>query len=155
MNSDRFVYVKVNRKVAEFIGQTKWHPQMPDGNYLIFISELKRIDRDVLAHREETAAAIGAVLLTDPQASQEQRGLVCTPLPEATDPRFIIDPAEETQNPEDETQVPEKETTDPSEESPTQPEEQQAEQSEKQSEFSENSESSENSDTTNEEGGDS
>lgn len=148
MNSDRFVYVKVNRKVAEFIGQTKWHPQMPDGNYLIFISELKRIDRDVLAHREETAAAIGAVLLTDPQASQEQRGLVCTPLPEATDPRFIIDPAEEAQNPE-------KETTDLSEESPTQPEEQHAEQSEEQSEFSENSESSENSDTTNEEGGDS
>ncbi len=92
MNSERFVYVKVNRKVAEFIGQSKWHPQMPDGNYLLFISELKRIDRDVMAHREETAAAIGAVLLTDPQAAEEQRGTACRALPEATDPRFRMDP---------------------------------------------------------------
>ncbi len=100
MNTDRLVYVKVNRKVADFIGRTKWHPQMPDGNYLLFITELKRIDPCVLAHREQTAAAIGAVLLTDPQAAEEQRGISCRPLPEATDPRFITDPAEAADRPD-------------------------------------------------------
>lgn len=120
MNSERFVYVKVNRKVAEFIGQSKWHPQMPDGNYLLFISELKRIDRDVMAHREETAAAIGAVLLTDPQAAEEQRGTACRALPEATDPRFRMDPTPqespeeqpEQEEPEQEEQ-PEQEAAEP------------------------------------------
>lgn len=114
MNSERFVYVKVNRKVAEFIGQSKWHPQMPDGNYLLFISELKRIDRDVMAHREETAAAIGAVLLTDPQAAEEQRGTACRALPEATDPRFRMDPTpQESPEEEPEHEEPEQEAAEP------------------------------------------
>lgn len=120
MNSERFVYVKVNRKVAEFIGQSKWHPQMPDGNYLLFISELKRIDRDVMAHREETAAAIGAVLLTDPQAAEEQRGAACRALPEATDPRFRMEPTPQ-ESPEEQPEQEQPEQEEPEQEEATEP----------------------------------
>lgn len=87
---ERQVYAKVNGKVVEAVGRSEWHPRTSDGNYLVFITELKRIDRDVFAHRAETAAAIGAVMLTDPEAAQEQKGTVVRPLPVATDPRFRI-----------------------------------------------------------------
>ena len=87
---ERQVYAKVNEKVVEAVGRSEWHPRTSDGNYLVFITELKRIDRDVFAHRAETAAAIGAVMLTDPEAAQEQKGTVVRPLPVATDPRFRI-----------------------------------------------------------------
>lgn len=84
--------MKVNRKVSEFLGQTKWRPVLADGNYLAYIPDIKaRIDRDFLAHPEEVAAAIGGVLLSDREAAEEQKGTKCRSLPIATDPRFVMD----------------------------------------------------------------
>ena len=51
---------------------------------------------------------IGAIALAAHEAKQEQDGTVVRPLPVATDPRFVIEPVEETpaENPE-ETEEPE------------------------------------------------
>lgn len=84
----RFIYVKINPAVSGFLGQTHWRARTADGNYIAFIQDIKRIDRDFLAHPAETASAIGAVLLNSREAKEEQDGTCSRPLPEATDPRF-------------------------------------------------------------------
>lgn len=89
----RFIYVKINPAVSEFLGQTHWRARTADGNYIAFIQDIKRIDRDFLAHPSETASAIGAVLLNSREAKEEQDGTCSRPLPAATDPRFYIDPS--------------------------------------------------------------
>ncbi len=92
--AQRFIYVKINPAVSAFLGQTHWRARTADGNYIAFIHDIKRIDRDFLAHPEETASAIGALLLNGAEAKEEQDGASSRPLPAATDPRFYIDPSE-------------------------------------------------------------
>lgn len=86
-------YVKVNRKVHDFLALPNRPLQLPDGNFLLWQADMLAFGP--LWKLPETCAAIGAVALTPQQAAAEQRGITVTPLPVATDPRFIIDESEE------------------------------------------------------------
>lgn len=86
-------YVKVNRKVYDFLALPNRPLQLPDGNFLIWQADMLAFGP--IWKLMETCAAIGAVALTPQQAAAEQRGISVTPLPVATDPRFIIDESEE------------------------------------------------------------
>lgn len=113
-------YIKVNRKVFDFLSLPNRPMQLPDGNYLLW-------QADMLAFAPihmlmETCAAIGAVALTPSQAAAEQRGLLVTPLPVATDPRFIIEEEEVTEVTEDDTETPVEDTVDESTDEPAEEE---------------------------------
>lgn len=98
----RFMYMKINERVkAALGGGGKYMPSTADGNYLAFATAIKQIDPTFLAHPQETAAALGGVLLSDPEAKEEQTGKVIRPLPVATDPRFVM-PVDVTAPSEDE-----------------------------------------------------
>lgn len=85
-------YIKVNRKVFDFLSLPNRPMQLPDGNYLLWQADMLAFGP--LYMLQETCATIGAVALTPGQAAAEQRGLLVTPLPQATDPRFIMDEAD-------------------------------------------------------------
>lgn len=117
-------YIKANPKVAEHIGVTKLRGVLPDGNYLLWQSDM--LNFGPLTQMAESAAMIGAIILAPHEAKEEQMGTVCRPLPEATDERFFVpSPAiEEPQpepEPEEEPEEPEK-NDEESEEAPVIPE---------------------------------
>lgn len=81
-------YIKANPKVAEYLNLQTDRNTVPDGNYILWQSDMLAFGP--LTHLPETLTAIGAIALMPHEARQEQDGTVSRPLPVATDPRFII-----------------------------------------------------------------
>lgn len=84
-------YVKVNRKVVEFLGLQNDRTQFRDGNFLLWMQDLMVFGN--LINFERILSQIGAIPLTGEEARQEQDGVMNRPLPTATDERFIIETA--------------------------------------------------------------
>lgn len=81
-------YVKVNRKVVEFLGLQNDRTQFKDGCFLLWMQDLLVFGN--LMNFESILSQIGAIPLTGEEARQEQDGETNRPLPTATDERFII-----------------------------------------------------------------
>lgn len=95
-------YVKVNRKVAEFLHLENDRTQFKDGNFLLWMQDIMVFGS--LINFEQILAQIGAVALDGDSAKQEQDGDCTHLLPAATDERFIIDEepaADETEGEEE------------------------------------------------------
>lgn len=99
-------YIKANPLVAQHLCLENDRNRVTDGNYLLWQADMlafgKLTDLSIILEQ------IGAIALAAHEAKQEQDGTVVRPLPVATDPRFVIEPVEETpaENPE-ETEEPE------------------------------------------------
>jgi hypothetical protein len=93
-------YVKVNRKVAEFLHLEKDRTQFKDGNFLLWMQDIMVFGS--LINFQGILAQIGAVALDGDAAREEQDGKCTHLLPVATDERFIIEetPAENTEDSE-------------------------------------------------------
>ena len=81
-----YPYIKANPKVAKHLGIESQRMQLPAGNYLLWELALQSLG----GNNDDTIRMIGGVGLTSQQARDEQRGEVVTPLPKATDKRFVI-----------------------------------------------------------------
>ena len=81
-------YVKVNRKVVEFLGLQNDRTQFKDGCFLLWMQDLMVFGN--LINFGRILSQIGAIPLTGEEARQEQDGVTNRPLPTATDERFII-----------------------------------------------------------------
>lgn len=81
-------YVKVNRKVVEFLGLQNDRTQFKDGCFLLWMQDLMVFGN--LINFGSILSQIGAIPLTGEEARQEQDGVTNRPLPTATDERFII-----------------------------------------------------------------
>jgi hypothetical protein len=79
-------YIKVSRKVAEYLGLTDVRNKLKDGNYLLWQADMLKFGplSDIMA----TLSKIGGVLLTPEQAKSEQDGKLSASLPTATDEQF-------------------------------------------------------------------
>lgn len=97
-------YVKVNRKVAEFLHLEKDRTQFKDGNFLLWMQDIMVFGS--LINFQGILAQIGAVALDGDAAKEEQDGKCTHLLPVATDERFVIEetPAENTEDSETEDQ---------------------------------------------------
>lgn len=97
-------YVKVNRKVAEFLHLENDRTQFKDGNFLLWMQDIMVFGS--LINFQGILAQIGAVALDGDAAREEQDGKCTHLLPVATDERFIIGetPAENTEESETEDQ---------------------------------------------------
>lgn len=84
-------YVKVNRKVVEFLGLQNDRTQFKDGCFLLWMQDLMVFGN--LINFGSILSQIGAIPLTGEEARQEQDGVTNRPLPTATDERFIIETA--------------------------------------------------------------
>lgn len=84
-------YVKVNRKVVEFLGLQNDRTQFRDGNFLLWMQDLMVFGN--LINFGSILSQIGGIALTGEEARQEQDGVTNRPLPTATDERFIIETA--------------------------------------------------------------
>lgn len=84
-------YVKVNRKVVEFLGLQNDRTQFKDGNFLLWMQDLMVFGN--LINFGSILSQIGGIALTGEEARQEQDGVTNRPLPTATDERFIIETA--------------------------------------------------------------
>lgn len=82
-------YVKVNRKVVEFLHLENDRTQFKDGNFLLWMQDIMVFGS--LINFEQILVQIGAVALDGDSAKQEQDGECTHLLPVATDERFIID----------------------------------------------------------------
>lgn len=81
-------YVKVNRKVVEFLGLQNDRTQFKDGCFLLWMQDLMVFGN--LINFGSILSQIGAIPLTGEEARQEQDGVTNRPLPTATDERFFI-----------------------------------------------------------------
>jgi hypothetical protein len=79
-------YIKVSRKVAEYLGLTDARNELQDGNYLLWQADMLNFGplTDIMA----TLSKIGGVLLTPEQAKSEQDGKLSISLPAAMDVQF-------------------------------------------------------------------
>ena len=93
-------YVKVNRKVAEFLHLENDRTQFKDGNFLLWMQDIMVFGS--LINFQGILAQIGAVALDGDAAKEEQDGKCTHLLPVATDERFIIEetPEENTEDSE-------------------------------------------------------
>ena len=82
-----YPYIKVNRKVVDYLGVTNDRYQFPDGNYMLWKFDLLPLG----GNNEETIRMVGGVGMTSEQVREEQHGGTPTPLPEAEDERFRMD----------------------------------------------------------------
>lgn len=91
-------YVKVNRKVAEFLHLENDRTQFKDGNFLLWMQDIMVFGS--LINFQGILAQIGAVALDGDAAKEEQDGKCTHLLPVATDERFIIEetPEENTED---------------------------------------------------------
>lgn len=89
-------YVKVNRKVVEFLGLQNDRTQFRDGNFLLWMQDLMVFGN--LINFESILSQIGAIALTGEEAREEQDGVTNRPLPTATDERFIIETASQEES---------------------------------------------------------
>lgn len=81
-------YIKVNPLVAKYLNLQDDRNAVKDGNYILWQSDLLAFGP--LIRLAETLATIGAIALMPHEAREEQDGVNLRPLPEATDPRFIV-----------------------------------------------------------------
>lgn len=93
-------YVKVNRKVAEFLHLEKDRTMFADGCFLLWMQDIMVFGS--LINFQGILAQIGAVALDGDAAREEQDGKCTHLLPVATDERFIIEetPEENTEGSE-------------------------------------------------------
>lgn len=81
-------YIKVNPLVAKHLNLQDDRNAVQDGNYILWQSDLLAFGP--LIRMAEILATIGAIALMPHEAREEQDGVNLRPLPEATDPRFVI-----------------------------------------------------------------
>lgn len=94
-------YIKANPKVAKFLNLESDRNTVKDGNYLLWQADMLAFGP--LTQLADTLQQIGGIALLPHEAREEQDGTVTRPLPQATDPRFIVEPVEpETEVPEEE-----------------------------------------------------
>ena len=93
-------YVKVSRKVAEFLHLENDRTMFADGCFLLWMQDIMAFGN--LINFQGILAQIGAVALDGDAAKEEQDGKCTHLLPVATDERFIIEetPAENTEDSE-------------------------------------------------------
>jgi hypothetical protein len=93
-------YVKVNRKVAEFLHLENDRTMFADGCFLLWMQDIMAFGS--LINFQSILAQIGAVALDGDAAKEEQDGKCTHLLPVATDERFIIEetPEENTEDSE-------------------------------------------------------
>lgn len=93
-------YVKVNRKVAEFLHLENDRTMFADGCFLLWMQDIMAFGS--LINFQGILAQIGAVALDGDAAKEEQDGKCTHLLPVATDERFIIEetPEEDTEDSE-------------------------------------------------------
>lgn len=125
-------YIKCNEKTYQAIGAPAERVKLSDGNHIAWQADFTRFEEwpDIRA----IATRTGSLLLQPSEAREEQDGVCCRELPEATDCRFRME-SEESKESES------SEKSEPSESAP---------------DSSDNSDSPENSDsseTTEQEGG--
>ena len=86
-----YQYFKVNPKVANFLGIANERTIFPDGNYLLWKFDLNPLGGNC----DDVLQMVGGIGMDSKQAKDEQRGITTTPLPVATDERFIYNNGEE------------------------------------------------------------
>lgn len=86
-----YPYIKVNKKVVDFLEITEDRYKFDDGNYMLWKFDLMPLG----GNNDETIRMIGGVGMTSEQVREEQQGGEPTPLPVAEDERFRIDESEE------------------------------------------------------------
>ena len=92
-------YIKANPKVAEYLHLENERNRVKDGNFLLWQADMLAFG--LLTELPAIMTQIGAIALQAHEAREEQDGVVTRPLPVATDPRFVIEPAsDETDQPE-------------------------------------------------------
>lgn len=92
-------YIKANPKVAEYLHLENERNRVKDGNFLLWQADMLAFG--LLTELPAIMTQIGAIALQAHEAREEQDGVVIRPLPVATDPRFVIEPASyETDQPE-------------------------------------------------------
>ena len=89
-------YFKVNEKVAEYLDLKDERNKSNDGNYILWLSDMKR-----LGAIEYAVQITGAAVLTPREARMEFYGELCKPLGTPLDERFIIETDEKSENAED------------------------------------------------------
>ena len=88
-------YFKVNEKVAEYLDLKDERNKSNDGNYILWLSDMKR-----LGAIEYAVQITGAAVLTPREAKMEFYGESCKPLGTPLDERFIIETDENSENAE-------------------------------------------------------
>ena len=91
-------YIKANPKVAQFLRLENDRNRVADGNYLLWQADMLAFGK--LTDLPLILAQIGAIALAAHEAREEQDGAVIRELPVATDPRFVIEPAEDPETEE-------------------------------------------------------
>lgn len=81
-------YIKANAKVTKYLHLENERNMLKDGNYLLWQNDMLRLGP--LSDLPGTLARIGAIALMPHEARQEQDGITCRVLPEATDERFRV-----------------------------------------------------------------
>lgn len=84
-------YVKANHKVAEFLHVEDDRWRLEDGNYLLWMEDVRTFGR--LSDIDNIIKQIGGVVLQPYEAKLEIDGIKCAQLPAAEDERFYEDPA--------------------------------------------------------------
>jgi hypothetical protein len=79
-----YPYIKVNRKVVDYLGVADQRYMFDDGNYMLWKLDLLPLG----GNNNETIRMIGGVGMSSEQVRAEQKGETVTPLPEAEDERF-------------------------------------------------------------------
>lgn len=118
-------YIKANPKVAKFLNLESGRNTVKDGNYLLWQADMLAFGP--LTQLADTLQQIGGIALLPHEAREEQDGTVTRLLPQATDPRFIVEavdpeteaPAEETAQIGSEANAGESETSGGTPETPT------------------------------------
>ena len=88
-------YFKVNEKVAEYLDLKNERNKSNDGNYILWLSDMKR-----LGAIEYAVQITGAAVLTPREAKMEFYGESCKPLGTPLDERFITETDEKSENAE-------------------------------------------------------
>ena len=88
-------YFKVNEKGAEDLDLKDERNKSNDGNYILWLSDMKR-----LGAIEYAVQITGAAVLTPREAKMEFYGESCKPLGTPLDERFIVETDEKSENAE-------------------------------------------------------
>lgn len=85
-------YIKCNEKTYQAIGAPAERVKLSDGNHIAWQADFTRFEEwpDIRA----IAIRTGSLLLQPSEAREEQDGVCCRPLPEATDSRFRMESEE-------------------------------------------------------------
>lgn len=93
-------YIKCNEKTYQAIGAPAERVKLSDGNHIAWQADFTRFEEwpDIRA----IATRTGSLLLQPSEAREEQDGVCCRPLPEATDSRFRMESEESEESKESE-----------------------------------------------------